>query len=141
MNSVINRSICVAAASTLALSAAVARGQDTVRIRAAFDHTAQLLSGGSAVRTGGPLGECPLGDVLTLSVKVTHGQTAATGNWPTPHACTGHDQRWELTAHTTGGSRLGPGQATARGTVVITRDRHTIATIRWHRTITLQKSA
>jgi hypothetical protein len=136
MNSVINRSICVAAASTLALSAAVARGQDTVRIRAAFDHTAQLLSGGSAVRTGGPLG-----DVLTLSVKVTHGQTAATGDWPTPHACTGHDQRWELTAHTTGGSRLGPGQATGRGTVVITRDGHTIATIRWHRTITLQKSA
>jgi hypothetical protein len=141
MKSVISRSICVAAASTLALSAAVAQAQDTVRIRAAFDHTAQLSSGGSAVRTGGPLGECPPGYVLTLSVKVSQGQTAATGDWPAPHACTGHDQRWKLIAHTIGGSRLGPGQATGRGTVVIKRDGHTIATIRWHRTITLRKSA
>ncbi len=94
MKTVFNRTILVVFALAITLSAAVAQARDTVRIRAAFDHTAQLLSGGRAVRAGGPLGECPLGDVLTLSVKVTQGQTAATGNWPKPHACTGHDQRW-----------------------------------------------
>jgi hypothetical protein len=141
MKTVFNRTVLVVVALAIALSAAVAQAQDTVRIRAAFDHTAQLLSGGRAVRTGGPLGECPLGDVLTLSVKVTQGQTAATGNWPKPHACTGHDQRWQLTAHAISGGRLGAGQATGRGTVAIKRDGLTIATIRWRRTISLRKSA
>jgi len=141
MKLVMSRNIFVVGAVMIALSAAVAQAQDTVHELRGFDRTAQLVGGGSAVNVGGPLGECPVGDVLTLSVTVTQHQAAATGVWPKPHACTGHDLRWKLTAHTAAGSRLGPGQATGRATVVIKRDGRTITTIRWHRTITLRASA
>jgi hypothetical protein len=141
MKFVMSPKIFAVAAVTIVLSATVAQAQTGVRLRAAFDRSAQLVGGGRAVKVGGPLGECPAGDVITLSVTVTRGHTAARGNWPKPHACTGNNQRWQLTAHTAGGSRLGPGQATGRGTVVIKRDGRTIATVRWHRTITLKRAA
>ena len=140
MRFVMSRTVVVVAV-TIALSAALAQAQDTIHRLRAFDRTAQLVGRGSAVKIGGPLGECPVGDAVTLSVKVTQGHTVARGNWPKPHPCTGHNQRWQLTAHAAGGSRLGPGQATGLGTVIIKRDGRTIATVRWHRRITLRRAA
>ena len=140
MKSVMSRNVVVAAAVMIALSAAVAQAQDTVHQLRAFHPTAQLLSGGSAVSASGPLGECPRGDELTLAVTVTQGGIAAKGVWPKPHPCTGSNQRWQLTVHTTGGSRLSPGQATGQGTVIIKRNGRTIARIRWHRTITCRRA-
>jgi hypothetical protein len=64
--------IAGAAALTLVLSAAVAHAQDQVRIRLGFDRHEALASG--------PLGACPLGDDILLSVTIRQGSTTARGD-------------------------------------------------------------
>ena len=107
---------------------------------AAFDRTGTLLNGGRAVSASGPLGSCARGDRILLSIRISQGRTVANGKWSKPHACTGHNKSWAITAHTTGAGRLRPGQATGRGTLLIKRGARTIAIFRWQRTITLRRS-